>query len=246
MKILLNAMPRTASKWLSVNLGKYLQNYYDNKDKTYVIFNWFIKNKPNSLFFDGRMIQIGKKFKFSNIPVNVDNEANDRINLLKNYDFPIIIKEHPQSWQALIAIEQLKTVSDRYYTLRRRNKFEQCISQCICEKTKIWESGLELKNALIECSINPFEIDTSFFMQRLQQIFLDNQYFDQQDSAKHLYFEDIIEIKNPQDFCLYLGLPMFNFQLDNYFAEEYGDQKKTIISNYEELYKISQNFKFKS
>ena len=68
----------------------------------------------------------------------------------------------------------------------------------------------------------------------------DNKYLDSQNPTKHLYCEDLIQIKTADEFCSHLGLPYVDFEIQNNFGIEYGDDKKKMIKNYDDLKKYSE------
>jgi hypothetical protein len=247
MKILLNALPRTGSKWLAVNLSKYLDTafgrsaylYIDNKP--WVISDWF-DYQGDQLLFHGKICQINHNFILTNETVDIEQEMYSRLDLLVRYDAPIQIKVHPQTLPSLIACEILKKQAYRYYSLRRRDTFEQVFSKCLCIQTEIWNPGVELNVLLIDLLKNPIEISEEQFLFELRQNSTQIDYLDNELGCQHLYFEDLVNIKNSGDFCSWLNLPVVEFRLDQYFTKEYGPLKPYIVKNYQKLKEIYESW----
>ena len=249
MKILLNVLPRTGSKWLNLNLFNYLEQtirippmheIYGIKN---TISDWFNYKKQTELFINGEIIMNGDNFKVLHNPINNDEECVKRLGLLKDCKLPLTIKEHPHNWYSLIAIEELKNNVDRYYTLRRKDTFEQGLSMSVCSYTNLWQPGLEQLITIKKSIKSPFELDEKVFLQHLEMITLSNNYLDNQNPTKHLYFEDLILMDNPDLFCEYLGLPKVDFRMNYNSRLEYGTAKKEMITNYDRLRELYQDYK---
>ena len=83
MKILLNVLPRTGSKWLNLNLFNYLEQtirippmheIYGIKN---TISDWFNYKKQTELFINGEIIMNGDNFKVLHNPINnVDRKTH--------------------------------------------------------------------------------------------------------------------------------------------------------------------------
>lgn len=236
MRILLNTIPRAASKWLHSNLLNYLSN--DNEliapDLSIKeITNWFEINESNQNAFQGNIIQRSDKFYFvenKNIDINIEMAV--RLDLLLNYKRNIVAKIHPVGIYAFRAIEKIKQKYDLYYTLNRRNKIEQVLSMLTAQELGIYSSGSPLDEKIIEVTDQPVFIDYKKVKDLYNWVYSREIYMLNQNATKHLYFEELIEIKDPCDFCDYLMLPRKDFIMCHKYGIEYGINKPKLFQNY--------------
>lgn len=247
MKILLNALPRAKSKWVCFNINEYLKAKYDFSSDLLIgkcrlpLTDWFTK-KDEGLSFSGHIIKCYQDFLYISTNVKANDEIQNRLDLLLDCHNPMSIKIHPTSWHELIAIQVISCICDRYYTVRRRNILEQCISILTCEHTNAWNPGSTLDSQISKCLDNPFIVDTTAFIKKLDFLKMQNDYLNQQTTAIHLYAEDMINITDAKDFCSYLQLPYVEFEIHNGFNIEYGEKKSSMIKNYDQLMEIANAY----
>lgn len=243
MKILLSALPRTGSKWLSLNLHLYLKARYkiaselivhDKHNTRLPITDWFTIN-GDSLFFDGHIEPLGIHYEIKPSIWPYIYEIPHRLKILEHTNWPMVIKIHPVMWHELLVINSLQHRVQRHYTLRRRDQFDQCVSIMTCRYTNIWEKLPKFDEKLQEFKNYPYTIPMANFENQWNSLTNLTAWLDTLPNTTHLYYEDCINIKTDKDFCQWLDLPYYKFKLDFRYGIEYGEEKKKIISNYEQL-----------
>lgn len=238
MRILLNTIPRTASKWFHQNISEYY-SIIENLSRKYKIEGWFenfdqISRLPHK-------IQTTEGYDTIS-PIFDDNchELKHRLNLLLNSESKFIIKIHPVDLISLNAIDSLKESCDYYYTIRKRNTIEQCLSIVAASSSGIAFPSEAQRSKILELVDNPVNISFENFRGTMTWVKQKNEYLDSQDPTKHLYYEDLIQIKTADEFCSHLGLPYVNFEIKNNFGIEHGDDKQKMIKNYDDLRKYGK------
>lgn len=240
MRILVNALPRTGSKWLCVNLRKYLRTKYGSSarlsvgDQIWPITDWF-SNINNKLLINGHIDPYNNNFILNGSYTNIETEIANRLKLLKECKNSIAIKIHPNTWIETIAIEAIKPHCQHYYTLRRKNVIDEAFSLLVCQHTDIWEPSDKLNETILSSCKTPFSIEMNTLLSCLDSIKQQHLYLDSQENAHHLLAEDLFKIKNAKRFCKYLALPYVEFEIDQYFGVEYGNKKVKMIKNYKKL-----------
>lgn len=241
MKILLNAVPRTRSKWMVKNLYSYLSEI-GKTHNSWPIFDIFTETKTGKLYIENKVQFDGENLTVSNDPViDIDLETKNRLDYLKKSNLNMCIKVHPTSNREINAIAELKPICTNYFTLSRKDLFEQSLSMTLALFTNEWTSGINQTRKMYHFYVKPISIDINIYEQVTIALKEQNEWLKNEKSHKLIYMEDTLTIRDARDFCEMLDLEFHSFNLDQLFDVEFGSYKKNMISNYNELKSIYES-----
>lgn len=224
MKILLNSLQRSATKWLFKNLVEYC----GTTDIGFPLH--YLLTKNSDLMYLNT--EPAERKRYTDIFVA---EIENKLDQFIAFNVDVVIQVHPMNIQSLIAVEKLRKHFDFYYTLNRKDIVEQTLSILVADEMNIYHSGEEMNHKIKEKIQEPISVSQLTLKNIYQYVVRSNQYFGDQRPSKHLYFEDLIELKNPYEFCDYMKLPRKEFRWTIPNQIEYGNNKEKMIKNYLEL-----------
>ena len=237
MRILINAMQRSSSKNLSNNLKFYLTKKFGCVNVP-VLENWFEfgQNRIGNTNHYHMTVE-DYQVKYEPLTTSYSEEVAHRLNFLLSYENPIIIKLHPDNSDCQLASQ---TLSSKYmcYNLSKKDIIEQTFSWLITNLTRQYVPGSAQKYEILKLSENPITISGNEFKKTLFFINQQNKKIQTLYNKKHLHYENLISITNAKEFCDYLDLPFVDFELHTNQGLEYGESKKFMIANYNDLHKF--------
>jgi hypothetical protein len=236
MKILIIALPRTASKFLQINLNFYLKKMhgesFDHPVAKYIGAGelLYVKNTDQL----GKLKSIHNKLFFDNIEVDVMEELYNRIDILTS-GIPVVTKYMPIQFlpdQEIDILNYMIGKFDKIYILNRENYIDHMHSWCISYLLKSWRTD-DLQKELIQKSLQQ-KIQIDYSVKSIFDNMVKNYNFvlsniDKTNSI-NLEFNDIIKINSSKNMCDLLKIEYIDF----YFYDkmtEYGDYKKDMILN---------------
>jgi hypothetical protein len=246
MKTCVIAMPRTASK----TVMHYLSSYYREKYKkisyiSYIEDEMIVRdtssleeflNYQHPSWFVHTVIQIDPYEIFmSRIKIkSVIDELNHRMNIIRNLEYPYVIKHFPYDDIKYITTELLSLV-DRTYYLIRPDIFEHSLSWELAIKTRSWINNPAQDKIIQDAKINPIVIDIDSYTIRLKELLEYNKKYERHDST--ISVDQIKTINSSKDFCKVFNLEFIDFKFTK-LPIEFGDNKKYMIANLDELHDI--------
>ena len=227
---------RSRSKWISHNITEYLTQCPGLTHCPWPITEIFTRANYDKLFISNKILLDNNDLIVSNIPVDhIEDEIEHRFALLDASNKNMCIKIHPTGSREHIMINRIKEISDYYITLCRRNLLEQCLSAALSLIIDSWESNNKQKQIIEDTCFNPITIDIEFWKNIITKLQDQRNYILKENSNKLIYMEDTLSIKDTKDFCKLLGLPHKDFNFHQRFDIEFGNFKKDMIYNYDEL-----------
>jgi hypothetical protein len=234
MKILITTMARSGSKLLQHNIELYLKSFGSTLNVDFIspgptrgLGEFFVgKGKDNQYLKKANIDAFGQLFfeEFDN-PIDVDDENNSRINILKQTSYNFVVKCLEMN---VSIIDELAPLMDRVYILKRDK--QQCIlSNIVSRYTNIY--SIEQLNK-VDRKIT-FTVDKSIVEE--YKIKYDNFYKrDRYKNAIDINFEDLINLNDSSEFCklLYLTHNTFEFFKN---TTKFGDHKFAMIENIDQV-----------
>lgn len=230
MKVLILAMPRTASKFTSRTLQNYFNWQRTPVDQVYRTINVFYDGLRNM-----RIKLIDNQFVSTGEPLTDFMElVENRIECIEQYKGNGIFKIHHSEFiDRPDLIDKLIATCDHVILLKRKNEFEQLLSHALAEYHNAWHQNAKLNDKLTN---EPIHIDPLKFIHKIKLLKKCNDYIPP-DNVTILNSEDICNAETREEICQLLNLPVKRFyQIPN--TIEFGQNKFDMISNIDELTKL--------
>lgn len=235
MKILLNALGRTRSKWVATNLHSYLKTFGETHN-LWPTLDLFTQHLNGGLYIQNQIDFDGSILTISNKPAQEKTlESMARLNYARQSNLNMCIKIHPTCDREIAMVNEVKKFCQYYFTLARKDIFEQALSLSLGYSTNIWVPGVEQIKAISSLKSKPVTIQIDSFQNVVENLQRQTEYLTNEKSNKFIYMEDTFTVRDSKDFCDMLNLEHKEFMLDQRYGKEYGEFKKEIISNYNEL-----------
>lgn len=239
MRILVNAVQRSSSKMLTINLSSYLKHSC-NHTEVPILENWFElgQNRVGNTNHCHMTVE-NDMIKMCPLETSYADEIEHRLNFLHTYTNPLVIKIHPDNDDCHRASELLSQTFT-CYNLTRRDIVEQTFSWVVTNLTREYVPGQIQEKHIADISTDPIIVTGHEFQKILQYIDKQNTRVKQLPAQKQLYLEDLVSIHTAREFCDYLELPFVDFELQTSSGIEYGAEKRRMIANFDELQKFGR------
>lgn len=238
MKILLICPPRTASKFMQININTWLNLRYGYSlhfANDYHIGAGeclFVSNPPNF----GKLTLVENKLFYKNvdIPLNFLQELYERANILTKDNHLIVVKYMPIQFSIddeITVLNELIPKFDMVYVFDRVDREDHKLSWCISFVLGCWSIFDQIKNKEKIDLFRKQKIDIDAVVPIYNEILTKYEKILEKikfKDFKELLFEDIIAVKNSTEFCKLLELPTEEFLLDP-FTKEFGVSKKEFL-----------------
>jgi hypothetical protein len=247
MKIAINSLPRSGTKFLQANFHRYIKSAGYNVlcpesfDSILEPFNFLdheleLKATITGIeSIDQHKINFVKKYRY---PKDINSETIDRYSYLKSLKQSWVFKRTP--WVRFDPILYESAVElDKCVAIVRSDMFEHTLSFVLARQLNIWAPTNELETAVETCKNKPIKLNEDEFIQFYKWIKQYNKIKWVKD-IQVVDFDKMVKIKNSKEFCDFFNLPFVNFDF-HYFHIEYGDNKRKMISNIKELRVIAKS-----
>lgn len=227
MRILILALPRTGSKFVSDNVVRYI-----NLTQPYTYRSFFGgEYYPFELYVEDNEIKISDK----KIHAPLEFFKN-RVETFRRYQGPLVCKVHYESLADNAPLAQaLIDQFDHVVVIHRKNEFEQLLSNEISKVTGSWEKDHRQAEAK---TMPPFAVDLNSWFKKIADL-KKNKAIDFGPRAVHAYCEDLFEA-NTEEFCRQLNLPIKDFDM-NSDTREFGEDKFKMVTNIDKLRMIFES-----
>jgi hypothetical protein len=222
MRILVLALPRTGSKFVTNSLVSYIN------DPTYKYEDYF-----GGVFYPFELYTDGNKAKATSVKIHSPTAfIQNCIDVFKQIEGPLVVKLH---YASLVnnpeLTKELLAEFDHVIVLHRRDLFGQLLSNVISERTNSWaknDTQEELKSKeSFAINLNTWFKKIDHYKSTLQINFGD---------AVNVYCEDLFDATNEQ-FCKLVNLPFRPFT-SNLDTIEFGSSKESMVTNAAQLKSI--------
>lgn len=243
MKILIATLPRTGSKFLQMNLHKYLQAkgpvtkmihpIYDESNGIGEFLNPINIKKHN----DGYVAE-KPMFRYTASLTDDSNiffveslsekqvEIENRLDILKKLSKPYVLKEiiFPTNHATLLMPE-----ADLIYTIKRNIK-ERIISVIIARYTGIYTKSQSIPEAIASFKNNKIIVSKEMVDDILEFEKTYNEINFPKSKTKELLYDEVVGVNDSKSFCSLTGLDFIDFDFSK-DTIEFGNQKYDMISN---------------
>jgi hypothetical protein len=240
MKIHIIAMPRTASKAVMTYFSSYLREKYKDivsiSDLEYGISDRSLDEMLNVEHFRWFKYRVKLENPYEIILTrekidSIDSELNRRLDIIRNLDAPYVAKYFPKMGYETFA-EQILTLSDRNYYIRRSDMFNHSLSMALSVETNSWIKD-NYQNSVIEAAKNnPIRLRRGRYTNIVKWLIYYDKHYTKNNPV--IEFEDIISVDSAETFCDLFNLEYIDFEFKKYPAE-FVDNKLQMISNINDL-----------
>ena len=225
MKILIFALPRTGSKFVSQNVINYLGKPPHPID----MYNGIVKHKRLTVE-NGIIIPTDEP-----IDHTTEDFFRNRIDVVREAQGSLAVKIHQER---LVKYPELlkETISvfDHIVIVERKDLFNQLLSQAISIRSNLYIPGQEMMVLKHKFRMNPISIDTAHWISLIED-YKKNNAIDFGVEFPRVYAEDLFNATS-KEFCAALNLPPKEFAM-NKNTVEFGSKEK-FVTNYAELKEI--------
>lgn len=218
MRILIFALPRTGSKFVSNNIIKYID------DPTYQVDDMF-----NADFKSQEIELVNNRPRSTGVELKTFDEFYDnRINVIKQIQGTLVVKCHYHSLHTRPdLIERLSEHFDKIIVVHRRDSFGQLLSHAISARINSWLPGEAQELLKSRFVARPITVPVMQWIEMIEEL----------KKCKRMEFENATEVfvedlynSSDEEFCKLLGLPHKEFGIKN-DTKEFGDGKKLMVQN---------------
>jgi hypothetical protein len=231
MKILILALPRCATKFITENLQNYLKqttpDYIDIPAEYFVLRSKDFKNK--AVLADGKIVM-------SDEEIDMDihkqlHEFHSRRDLLESIHGSCVVK-HFALQITKDHLIRLEALFHRVYMIHRYDVFEQALSRAICYATNNYAPTPEQQDVIKAAKENKLTLNPNEFVRFLVRAEILKEH--RRSYHYGLQFNDLVKVQNAEQFCDLLQIPQaeFEFVLPQV---ELGANKFEMVENIHEL-----------
>jgi hypothetical protein len=241
MKIAINSLPRCGTKFLQVNFHRYIKSAGynllcpDSFDSILEPFNFPDHELELQVTMTGIESIDKNKINFKKthiLPQSLITEVINRYTYLTSLKQSWVFKRTP--WVRFDPILYESAVElDKCVAVVRYDFFDHALSFSLAKTLNIWAPTNELEDAIKIYTTKQIKLDKTEFSKNYKWI----KNYSKVKWAKNIQvvdFDKMVKLKNSNDFCEFFQLPIVEFDYHR-FVVEYGDNKRRMISNINEL-----------
>jgi len=240
MKIAINSLPRSGTKLLQANFHRYIKSAgYDAlcpESFESILEPFYFSKDDRELGSSVTRIESidqykinFKKYKF---PRRVTDEIIERYKYLKSLKQSWVFKRTPKGRFDPILYQSVVEL-DKSVAIKRYDFFDHALSLSLAKKLDIWAPTDQLNDAIKNHTIQQIKIEETEFAADYKWI-KEYSKIKWVKDVQVVKFEEMVKLNNSKEFCDFFQLPFIEFNFHK-FDIEYGDNKRKMISNIEEL-----------
>ena len=246
MKIAINSLPRSGTKLLQANFHCYIKSAgYDvlcpeSFDSILEPF-YFSKHELELKESVTRIESIDQykiNFKKGGVPCRITDEVIRRYKYLKSLKQSWVFKRTPRDQFDPILYQSVVDL-DKSVAIKRYDFFDHALSLSLAKKLDIWAPTDQLNDAIKNYTMQQIKIEKTEFASDYKWI-KEYSKIKWVKDVQVVKFEEMVKLNNSKEFCDFFQLPFIEFNFHQ-FDIEYGDNKRKMISNIDELILVANN-----
>jgi hypothetical protein len=235
MKIAINSLPRSGTKFLQANFHRYMKSAgYDvlcpnSFDSILEPFNFPDHELELTVTLTGIENIDNFKINFNKThqyPQSLTSEIINRFKYLTSLKQSWVYKRTP--WVEFDPILYESAVRlDKCISVIRYDFFDHALSFTLAKELNIWAPTVELDEAIKAHTIKQIKLDKTEFAKNYKWV-KDYNKIKWAKNIQVVEFDNMVKLKNSKDFCEFFQLPIVEFDYHQ-FVVEFGDNKRRMI-----------------